>query len=122
MELLLQWEGCDVAAFAEPAAALDYLRSNIVDLALVDWNMPGMTGGEFLQEAGAFVLPLFAPRFVVFSGDVGCRSQCDGLDVWGFLPKPFRPEMLAQILRPGVTMPDARVASSAGPSAAPSAA
>ncbi len=100
MEMMLQWEGCEVLSFARPAHALEFLSENIVDLAVVDWNMPGMTGGEFLRRAGELVLPLFTPRFVVFSGDPNCQNQCEGLGVWDFLPKPFRPELLDRLLRP----------------------
>lgn len=39
-----------VHAFSSGAEALDYLSANHVDLALLDYEMPNMTGYELLME------------------------------------------------------------------------
>ncbi|MCB9582764.1 MAG: response regulator [Polyangiaceae bacterium] len=46
--------GFDVVEAGQGAEALDQLQqSGPLDLALVDWNMPVMTGYEFLQQIRA---------------------------------------------------------------------
>ncbi len=40
----------DIATAGSGPAALDYLREHPVDLVLSDYNMPGMTGAEFLAR------------------------------------------------------------------------
>ncbi|RJQ63625.1 MAG: sigma-54-dependent Fis family transcriptional regulator [Desulfobacteraceae bacterium] len=44
-------EGFRVAEAADGAAAIDRIRSGPVDLALVDYRMPGMSGREVLDQA-----------------------------------------------------------------------
>ncbi|MEQ8370845.1 MAG: response regulator, partial [Alphaproteobacteria bacterium] len=41
--------GTTVRDFAEPPAALAWLRQNTPDLVVTDFNMPGMNGAEFTQ-------------------------------------------------------------------------
>ncbi|HQQ89947.1 MAG TPA: response regulator, partial [Oscillospiraceae bacterium] len=38
------------SVFSGGVEALDYLRTHSVDLILLDYNMPSMTGAEFLSE------------------------------------------------------------------------
>ncbi len=46
--------GFDTVEAENGRAALDVLESGVqVDLACIDWNMPVMTGYEFVVEAGA---------------------------------------------------------------------
>lgn len=103
MELYLQMEGCQVASFDQGKAALDYLRHHWVDLVIVDWNMPKMSGAEFLVRAQELSLPLFAPQFVLFSGDPSVFREAKLLGAHQFLPKPFRPHHLSQVLRPTIS-------------------
>lgn len=42
--------GCEVAAFTEPEAALDYARASAPDLAIVDLGLPGMDGRTLMSE------------------------------------------------------------------------
>ena len=42
--------GFTVEEAANGLEALDFIKKEKVDLALVDWNMPDMDGREFIQE------------------------------------------------------------------------
>lgn len=100
MELWLQMEGYQVTTFGQGKAALEYLRHHLVDLVILDWNMPQMSGAEFLVRAREYTLPLFPPQFVLFSGDPSAFDEAQLLGATQFLPKPFRPGKLSQMLIP----------------------
>ena len=69
------------------------------DLVLLDWQMPGRTGGEVLAELkrtnpGPAVIMLTAEREPEY------RELAESLGVDGFLTKPFSPlELLATVER-----------------------
>ncbi len=49
LEIMLRKDGYEASAFASPGAALDFCRSEKVDLVISDIRMPGMGGVEFLK-------------------------------------------------------------------------
>ncbi|MBI5455107.1 MAG: sigma-54-dependent Fis family transcriptional regulator [Deltaproteobacteria bacterium] len=49
LEIMLRKDGYEASAFASPDAALDFCRSEKVDLVISDIRMPGMGGVEFLK-------------------------------------------------------------------------
>jgi CheY-like chemotaxis protein len=99
IELLLEVEGCTVVSFASATAALKYLESEFVDLAIIDWNLPEMSGGEFLVKARGVLLPLFTPQLVLFSGDFRVADRAQELGADAFLAKPFKPNALSELVR-----------------------
>lgn len=97
LEMELQQEGFNVVTANDGVAALKELRSFLPQLALLDWNMGGITGLEIcrrLRETGVF-LPVII---------ITCRDEIDdrvaaletGAD--DFICKPFNiREVLARV-------------------------
>ncbi len=79
---------------ADGAQALAVMRSQWVDLVLLDINMPVMDGEEFLTQVRADTL-LRATMVVVVSTESSQPriSRLKGMGA-GFIHKPFRPEQL----------------------------
>jgi two-component system chemotaxis response regulator CheY len=50
LKSILVGAGFEVSEAGSGADALDSLRSNVPELALFDWNMPGMSGIELLMQ------------------------------------------------------------------------
>ena len=48
--LLRTIKGCKPVEFTEPCAALAYCMSHEIDLVVVDFEMPGMTGVQFIES------------------------------------------------------------------------
>jgi DNA-binding NtrC family response regulator len=70
------------------------------DVALVDINMPGLNGFEVIKA-----LVRIEPRMSVvamsgrqFDGDLDYAVIATGLGAHAFLPKPFRPQQLLEVL------------------------
>jgi CheY-like chemotaxis protein len=70
------------------------------DVALVDINMPGLDGFEVIKA-----LARIEPRMRVvamsgrqFDGDLDYAVVATGLGADAFLPKPFRPQQLLEVL------------------------
>jgi DNA-binding NarL/FixJ family response regulator len=90
--------GVEVVGVADFGAALAALQAGPFDLALVDWQMPGMDGTQGLQRlrAAAPTVPL-----VVASGhdDAVTIRAALAAGAAGFIPKSERTEVLLQALR-----------------------
>jgi len=78
---------------ADGAAGLDILRSHPIALALVDINMPRLSGLDMLAQLGR---PGDAgPRVIVVSSDGSDARAAQVMEMGhGFLHKPFAPEDL----------------------------
>lgn len=48
---ILEMQGIQSVSFEDPTKALDYLKSEEVDLVITDYHMPQMTGAEFTRKA-----------------------------------------------------------------------
>jgi len=85
---------------ADGTQALDLLGGGATpDVALVDWNMPGMTGVELVQAVRAD--PRFAGlRIMMVTSETGAdriqEALASGADE--YLMKPFTPEVLREKL------------------------
>ena len=89
--------GLNIAGIVEAgdgAQALAAMRSQWIDLVLLDINMPVMDGEEFLTQVRAD-LALRATMVIVVSTESSqpriARFKAQGA---GFIHKPFRPEQL----------------------------
>ena len=100
---LLRDEGYDVAAAADGAEALDYLRAatTLPCLILLDLAMPNVDGLRFLEQR-ALVPRLTGIPVVLISGQVSARETAQALGLAGSMDKPLGVapvrEMLARVL------------------------
>jgi two-component system response regulator HydG len=89
--------GFEVAAFAEPVAALEHVARLPVDVALIDLRLPGMDGLELLKRLRAIddALPV-----VMLTGHGAVREAVEAMrhGAHDFLTKPVSLEALERIL------------------------
>lgn len=84
--------------------ALEKLNANEIHIAFVDWNMPNMTGVEFVKEVrvlekskGNDPMPLVMVTSEKTMGKV--QEALDGAGADGFISKPFTVEELQHKLK-----------------------
>lgn len=105
LRMTLPVEGFEIVDAPDGERALDLIAERVPDVVLLDWSMPGTTGGEVLtelRERGVTVPVIVltaeaAPRYRERAVELGAAS---------FLTKPFSPlELLAEVERllPGST-------------------
>jgi two-component system chemotaxis response regulator CheY len=89
--------GHDIIEAENGHQALDMTRSEDPDLILSDWNMPEMSGIEFLTalRAGGSSIPFC---FVTSEGSEEMRNQAAASGALGLIAKPFTAEAFAETL------------------------
>jgi two-component system chemotaxis response regulator CheY len=81
---------------------LELVAEHAPDLILSDWNMPEMTGIEFLKALRARGNPTpFC--FVTSEGSEEMREQAAAAGALGLIAKPFTADAFSDILSPVVT-------------------
>jgi len=94
--------GHDIIEAENGKEALETVVRQSIDLILSDWNMPEMTGIEFLRALRAKgVKTPFC--FVTSEGSEEMREQAQAAGAVGLIAKPFTPEAFVDILSPVVT-------------------
>ena len=94
--------GHEVVEAENGREALDLVSTHAPDLILSDWNMPEMTGIQFLQalrtrgDATPFC-------FVTSEGSDEMREQAAASGALGLIAKPFTVEGFLDVLSPVVT-------------------
>jgi len=79
--------------------ALDVVNSNDVDLILCDWNMPNMSGIEFVRTLCSLNLPKkIHVVMVTTEGSDAKIAEAKESGVDGYLTKPFTPDQLRDTL------------------------
>ncbi|WP_072397654.1 response regulator transcription factor [Hyphomicrobium sp. CS1GBMeth3] len=85
------------AAVPTGAAFLELIEANAVDIAVIGWAMPDMTGGDILAELKKRRSQV---RTIVYTGEPGVdvvrRSIKAG--AWGFMSKSDEPEVLLETI------------------------
>jgi two-component system chemotaxis response regulator CheY len=79
--------------------ALQQLEAHAVDVLFTDINMPLMTGPELLREVGKREEWQHIVRVIVSTdGSAARREEMAGLRAHAYLEKPFRPEVMRDVL------------------------
>ena len=92
--------GYDVVTARNGAEGLDKMRSGQFSLAIVDWEMPVMTGPEFCRHVRERLSSQYT-YIVLLTSRTGTRNVVEGLRAGAdeFLTKPFDPHELYVRLR-----------------------
>ncbi|SHG28151.1 two-component system, chemotaxis family, response regulator CheY [Jatrophihabitans endophyticus] len=87
----------DVVEAEDGADALAKVQAENPDLVLSDWNMPNMTGIQFLRalRAAGNNVPF---AFVTSEGSEDMRGQAASAGALGLIAKPFTPETFSDVL------------------------
>ena len=75
-----------VHLFADPSAALEYVKTKGADLIVTDVHMNGMNGLDFLKMAR---IVCNCERFIVVSADPSMEAEARKAGVSAFFLKPF---------------------------------
>lgn len=111
ISMCIERAGHVARSFDDPIAALAYASKKRVDLALLDWSMPVMDGGELCSRMRTVRHLADIPILVVTAfTDEETRARADAAGATGFMAKPFSLQVLMQFV----------AASLAGPAADPS--
>ncbi len=94
---LLRADGHEVHAASDGNEALRRIEAEAFDLALVDWNMPGKTGGEVLKRARE-IRPRTAVIVMTGYGNVDTAVEAMRSGAKDFLQKPFDVDVLEKTI------------------------
>lgn len=83
-----QIEGCTALSFTDPAKALSELQASAIDLAIVDYKMPGINGIDVVKTLRAIPGGADLP-IVMLTGDNSVRHSALETGVTDFLTKPL---------------------------------
>jgi two-component system chemotaxis response regulator CheY len=79
--------------------ALDAVSKNDIDLILCDWNMPNMSGLEFVKTLRSLNLPKKIPVVMITTeGSDAKVSEAKESGADGYLTKPFTPDQIRDTL------------------------
>jgi two-component system chemotaxis response regulator CheY len=92
----LEW---DIEEAADGRLGLRKILSLMPDLVLSDWNMPGMTGMELLEEIRVRGLDVCI-GFVTAEGTPMMRKRAEKAGARFYIPKPFTVQTFRKALSP----------------------
>ena len=106
IELRLSMDGHEVNGLGDPAAALSLAAATSFDLAILDWSMPAMDGGDLCARLRELPGLADAPILVVTAhADPDTRNRAYAAGATEYMVKPFSLQQLStvvgELLRPG---------------------
>ena len=79
--------------------ALGKLKGQTVDLILCDWNMPNMSGIDFVRTIKSTAEYSNIPIVMITTeGSESMRQEAENAGVKGYITKPFTPQQLVSEL------------------------
>lgn len=96
---VLQRAGHEVVSVEDPLAALALAESTGFDLAVLDWSMPRMDGGELCARLRQLP-PLAAVPILILTAhaDPATRERAFEVGASGFMSKPFALDELTDVV------------------------
>jgi two-component system, chemotaxis family, chemotaxis protein CheY len=91
------FSGHEIAEASDGVAAMSHIGTTPVDMVLADWNMPNMTGIDFLRalRAAGDQTPFV---FVTSEGTPEMRALASMEGAMALIEKPFTPEAFKSTL------------------------
>ncbi len=93
--MILKDHGYHVQSYSQPRQALQAVRKNPFDMALIDIKMPDLNGLELVEKIRAED-PRIAPIVMTAYPDVQTAAETMRLGSRDYITKPFREEQLLQ--------------------------
>jgi DNA-binding NtrC family response regulator len=95
---LLEAEGMQVSATADPFQGLDWATQNFYPVALVDYRMPGMSGLELIEKLRAATPQT---RIIMMTGYATIEMAVEAMKGGAndYIAKPFEPQTLLEIIQ-----------------------
>lgn len=91
------------------AEALKVLEEHAIDAMFTDINMPVMTGTELLRQIGTMERYRNLTRVIISTdGSTARREEVRDLNVRLYVEKPFRPEVMRDVLAEVTANPNLR--------------
>lgn len=86
-----------IAALPTGTALLSFAETQPIDIAIIGWALPDMTGADIL---GTFKRRYASARVIVYTGEPGkdVLRQAVRLGAWGFISKSDEPEVLLEAI------------------------
>jgi len=101
LQTLLEEEGYQVTALADPSLALPYLRESEVDVVITDMKMPGMSGQEIL-EAVRREFPHIPVLIMTAFGSIDRAVEAMKAGAFDYITKPFANDEIVRSVRRAV--------------------
>ncbi|WP_298159991.1 response regulator [Ferrovum sp.] len=94
---LLRSSGYKTMEASSGELALQLMRSNSFDLILSDWNMPGLTGTQFVSAIRTkdSVIPVI---MVTAEANRECFMEMKRIGISGYILKPFKPQTILDLV------------------------
>lgn len=100
LEKVLQNEGFSVRAFEDGRNLLKSLKISRPSLIISDIDMPSLSGFDLIEKAREVLGDSEIPFFMISSnGDVAVQEKAEKLGVEVFLQKPFKYNVLIDVVR-----------------------
>lgn len=98
--VLNKYSGCRIVDAMNGLEALDVLsRENDFDVILLDINMPVMNGLQFMEKTKKENIHRHIPVIVISTeGKEEDTLRALKLGAWGYVVKPFKPQMLYDLI------------------------
>jgi two-component system NtrC family response regulator len=95
MKLLFEDQGCSFLAVGSSEHALEELTSQLFDIIILDYKLPGMDGLELLGQIHG-THPAVTKIFTSAFGSDGLYAQAEEAGAVGFIRKPLTQEKLVE--------------------------
>lgn len=88
IKMMLKRRNMDCISFTNPEEALDYLKSNKVDVILVDYHMePSINGDEFIKRLREFDNESIAYLHTAYSEELPATEMMEKYNIQGYIDK-----------------------------------
>lgn len=104
LKTLLGSKGLDINCFTNPEEALEFLKTKSVDIILLDYYMPQMTGEEFLRKFREFNEETIVFLQTAFSEEKPELEMLKTLNIQGYIDKNKDPDEIFLEISSGIKM------------------
>lgn len=104
LKTLLASKGLDINCFTNPEEALVFLKTKSVDIILLDYYMPQMTGEEFLRKFREFNEETIVFLQTAFSEEKPELEMLKTLNIQGYIDKNKDPDEIFLEISSGIKM------------------